>query len=64
MVFDEMVLPVCNQGYSIAQEAAASLPLLVHGILCSRLSDGLPLFLNLALCRISPVSVLYVLLQC
>ena len=64
MVFDEMVLPVCDQGYSIVQEAAVSLSLLVDGILCSLLSDGLSLSLYLVLCRFSPVSVLYVLLQC
>ena len=30
MVFDEMVLPICNQGYSIVQEALVSLSLKVH----------------------------------
>ena len=50
MVSDEMVLPVCNQGYSIVREAAVSLSLLVDGILCSLLSDGLSLSLHLALC--------------
>ena len=64
MMFDEMVLPVCNQRYSIVREAALSLSLLVDGILCSLLSDGLSFSLHLALCRFSPVSVLYVLLQC
>ena len=64
MVFDEMVLAVCNQRYSIVREAVVSLSLLVDGTLCSLLSDGLSLSLYLALCRFSPVSVLYVLLQC
>ena len=64
MVFDEMVLPVCDQVYSIVREATVSLSFLVDGILCSLLSDGLSLSLHLALCRLSPVSVLYVLLQC
>ena len=64
MVFDEMVLPVCDQVYSIVREATVSLSFLVDGILCSLLSDGLSLSLHLALCRFSPVSVLYVLLQC
>ena len=64
MVFDEMVLPVFDQGYSIVREAAVSLSLLVDGILCLLLSDGLSLSLRLALCQFSPVSVLYALLQC
>ena len=38
MVFDEMVLPVCEQAYSIVQEAVISLSLLVDGILFSWLS--------------------------
>ena len=64
MVFDEMVLPVCDQGYLIFREAAVSLSLQVDGILCLFLSEVLSLSLHLALCRFSPVSVLYVLLQC
>ena len=50
MVFDEIVLPVGDQRYSIVWEAAVSLSLLVDGILCSLLSDGLSLSLHLALC--------------
>ena len=57
IVFGEMVFPVCNQGYSIAWEAAVSLSLLVADILFSLLSDGLSLSLLLALCQFSPVSV-------
>ena len=64
MVFDEMVLLVYDQGYSIVREAVVSLSLLVDRILCSLLSDVLSLSLHLPLCRFSPVSVLYVLLQC
>ena len=66
MVFDEIVYcPFAIRfPYSIVWEAAVSLLLLVDGILCSLLSDGLYLSLHLALCRFSPVSVLYVLLQC
>ena len=64
MVFDEMVLPVWDQGYSIVREAAVSLSLLVDGILYLLLSDVLSLSLHLVLCRFSLVSVLYVLLQC
>ena len=59
-----MALPICNQGYLIVWEAVVSLPLLVHDILCSFLSDGLSLSLHLAVCGFSPVSVLYVSLQC
>ena len=62
MEFDEMVLPVCDQGYSIVWEAVVSLSLLVDGILCLLLSDGLSLSFYLT-CRSSPVSVLHVLLQ-
>ena len=57
MMFDERVLPVCNQGYSIAREAVVSLSLLVDGILCSLLSDGLSLSLHLSLRRFNSVSV-------
>ena len=64
MVFDEMVLSTYHQGYSIVREAFVSLSLLVDGILCLLLSDGLSLSLHLAWCWFSPVSVLYVLLQC
>ena len=64
MVFDEMELPVCDQGYLIFREAAVSLSLQVDGVLCLLLSEVLSLSLHLALCRFSPVSVLYVLLQC
>ena len=41
MVFDEMVLPVCDQGYSIVREIVVLLSLQVNGILCLLLSDGL-----------------------
>ena len=34
-LFDKMVLPVCNQVYSIVWEAVVLLSLLVDGILCS-----------------------------
>ena len=61
MVFDKMVFPVCDQEYLIAREAVVSLLLLVDGILCSLLSDGLFLSLHLPLRRFS--LVLYVLLQ-
>ena len=64
MVFDEMVLPVCDQGYSIVREAAVLLSLLVGGILSSLLSNGLSLSFHLVLCRFSSVSVLHALLQC
>ena len=64
IVFQQMALPICNQGYLIVWEAVVSLPLLVHDILCSFLSDGLSLSLHLAVCGFSPVSVLYVSLQC
>ena len=64
MVFDEMVLPICNQGYSIVQEAVVSLSLMVYDILCPLLSEVLSLSLHLVLCRFSPVSVLYFLQQC
>ena len=63
MMFDERVLPVCNQGYSIAREAVVSLSLLVDGILCSLLSDGLSLSLHLSLRRFNSVSVWYGLWQ-
>ena len=46
MVFDEMVLPICDQGYSIVREAVVSLPLLVYVMLYSLLSNGLSLFLT------------------
>ena len=46
IVFDEMVLPVCDQGYSIVREAVVSLSLLVDGILCLLLLDGLSLSLH------------------
>ena len=64
IVFEQMALPICSQRYLIVWEAVVSLPLLVHDIFCSFLSDGLSLSLHLAVCRFSPVSVLYVLLQC
>ena len=64
MMFEKMALHVCNRGYLIVWEAVVSLSLLVDGILSSLLSDDLSLSLHLALCRFSPVSVLYVLLQC
>ena len=64
MMFEKMALRVCNRGYLIVWEAVVSLSLLVDGILSSLLSDDLSLSLHLALCRFSPVSVLYVLLQC
>ena len=64
MVFDKMVLPICNQMYSIVREAAVSLSLPVDDILCYLLSDGLSLSLHLALFRFSPLSVLYAFLQC
>ena len=35
IVFQQMALPICSQGYLIAWEAVVSLPLLVHDILCS-----------------------------
>ena len=41
MVFDEMVLPICDQGYLIVREAVVSSSLLVDGILCSFVSDDL-----------------------
>ena len=50
-------LPIYDQGYLIIWEAVVSLPLLVHDIFCSLLSDGLSLSLHLAVCRFSPVSV-------
>ena len=58
MMFDKLVLPVCDQGYSIVRETPLSLSLLVDGMLCSLLSDGLSLSLHLAVCLFSPVSVL------
>ena len=58
-----MVLPVCDQGYSIVREAVVSLSLLIDDILRLLRSDGLFLSLHLASCRFSPVSVLYVLPQ-
>ena len=64
IVFQQMALPICSQGYLIVWEAVVSLPLLVHDILYSFISDGLSLSLHLAVCGFSPVSVLYVLLQC
>ena len=41
MVFDKMILPVSDQGYSIVREAVVSVSLPVDGILCS---DGLSFF--------------------
>ena len=58
MVLNEMILPVCEQRYSLV-----SLLLLVDSILYSLFSDGF-LFLYIQLCRFRPVSVIYVLLQC
>ena len=63
MVFAEMILPVCNQGFLIVSEAVVLLPLLVDGILCLLLLDGLSISLHFALRRFSRVSVFYVLLQ-
>ena len=63
MVFDEMVLLVCNLGYLIFREAVVSLSVVVDDILCSLLSNCLSLSLHLALRRFNLVSVLYVLLQ-
>ena len=64
MVFDEMVLPVCGQGYLIPRETVISLSLLVDGIFCSLLSVGLYLSLHFALCHlIIPFSFLSVLLK-
>ena len=50
MAFDEMVLYVSGQGYSTFAQAVASLSLLVDNILCSLLSDNLPLSLHFAFC--------------
>ena len=44
MVFDEIVLPIYDQGYSIVREAVVSLSLLVYDMLYSLLSNGLSLF--------------------
>lgn len=63
MVFPEMILPVCNQGFLIVSEAVVLLPLLVDDILCLLLLDGLSISLHFALRRFSRVSVFYVLLQ-
>ena len=43
MMFDEMVLPICDREHLIVQETVVSLSLLVHDTLCPLLSDGLPL---------------------
>ena len=62
IVFDEIVLPVCNQGYWVVREAVASLSFtcrwyIVFVIIRCFVS-------SITLCRFSPVSVLFVLLQC
>ena len=44
MVFDEIVLPIYDQGYLIVREAVVSLSLLVYDMLYSLLSNGLSLF--------------------
>ena len=46
MTFDEIVLPVCTQEYSIVWKAIVSLSLLVDGILCLLLSNALFLSLH------------------
>ena len=56
MALDEMVLPVCNQVYSIVRQAVVS-SLLVDHVFCSLLSNGPSLSLHLALCQFSSVSV-------
>ena len=43
MMFDEMILPICDQEHLIVQETVVSLSLLVHDTLCPLLSDGLSL---------------------
>ena len=58
-----MVLPVCDQVYSIVRKAVISLSLLINCVLFSLLTVGLSLALYFALCWFSPVSVLFALLQ-